>query len=70
MNQSQLSFKENTKSCVWCTFDGLFEFYWEARSEQILITPDRYGKIYVPENAISSQVRKEITSWLKARFNV
>ncbi|MFG0450900.1 hypothetical protein [Shewanella sp. YQ_9] len=70
MKQSQLNFKENTKNCVWCTFDDMFDFYWEARSGQILITPERHGKVYVSDNATASQVRKEITSWLKAYFNV
>lgn len=70
MNQSNLNFKENTKTCVWCDFDGLLEFYWENRYGQVLITPERYGKICVPEDANSSLVRKEIKNWLKANFNV
>lgn len=70
MKQSDLNFKENSKSCVWCDFDGKIEFYWENTYGQILITPESYGKIYVPDDATASQVRKEIKNWLKGAFNV
>ncbi|MCU8036851.1 hypothetical protein [Shewanella sp. SM71] len=70
MKQSELNFKENTKSCVWCDWDGNIEFYWEARSNYIVITPDKYQNIYVPDNATPSLIRKEICQWLEASFNV
>ena len=70
MKQSDLVFKENSKSCVWCSYDGLFDFYWEARSNHVAVSPDNHGKIYVPDNATPSLVRKEIVSWLEAHFNV
>ncbi len=70
MKQSELNFKENTKNCVWCDWDGKIEFYWEIRSNYIVITQDKYLDIYVPDNATPALVRKEICQWLEASFNV
>lgn len=70
MKQSELNFKENNKNCVWCDWDRKIEFYWEIRSNYIVITQDKYLDIYVPDNATPSLVRKEIKNWLKAAFNV
>ena len=69
MKQSELSFKENTKSCVWCTWNGI-EFYWEVRSSTICITPDSYSNLFVPEDFTSMNVRREIISFIKETFNV
>lgn len=70
MKQSELNFKENTKNCVWCTWDDNFEFYWERGSNHIIITPEHGLHIYVPDNATPALVRKEICQWLEAAFNV
>jgi hypothetical protein len=69
MKQSELTFKENTKNCVWCTWNNI-EFYWEGRSNTICITPNEYQNIYVPDGAKPALVRKEIVSWLEVAFNV
>lgn len=69
MNQSELNFKENNKKCVWCTWQGL-EFYWEINSCTICISDDSYQNIFVPEEANSALVRKEIVSFIKEAFNV
>lgn len=68
MNQSELNFKENNKKCVWCTWQGV-EFYWEINSCRICISDD-YEDLFVPENANSALVRREIVSWVKGAFNV
>jgi hypothetical protein len=68
MKQSLLTFKENTKNCVWCTW-GDVEFFWEIRSNTIVTSGD-YQNIYVPDGAKSSLVRKEIIQWLETSFNV
>ena len=68
MKQSDLIFKQNTKSCVWCEFNDI-EFYWEARSNWICITPDNYTNIYIPDGFSAADVRREIVSWLKGAFN-
>lgn len=69
MNISELDFKENNDRCVWCSW-GELEFYWEARTNQILITPNSYRPLYVPESFKATDVRKEIKKFLKDAFNV
>jgi hypothetical protein len=75
-NQSDLTFIENNKSCVFCTFNTL-EFYWERSYTAILITStDKFNnfedKIYLPKSDLStaSDARKEIVQYLKGAFNV
>ena len=36
MKQSDLQFKENTKSNIWCTFCG-YEFFWERRADSVSV---------------------------------
>lgn len=75
MKQSQLNFKENTKDCVWCTFDGFFEFYWEPRYDRICVTDMRNANalcsdIFISTDLKAPAVRKEICDYLKGVFNV
>jgi hypothetical protein len=69
MKQSDLTFKENNKNCVWCEWNGI-EFYWEIRSEVILLTPDSYQNIYVPVNVEAKDARSHVIRWIKDSFNV
>ncbi|AXH73364.1 MAG: hypothetical protein [Inoviridae sp.] len=69
MKQSELNFKENSKLCVWCEWNGI-EFYWEARSEVILITPASYSNIYIPADAPAKSARLLILRFIKEAFGV
>ncbi|MCL1164462.1 hypothetical protein L2728_21940 [Shewanella chilikensis] len=73
MKQSDLSFIENNKDCVFCTFNDSLEFYWEPRYDRICVR-NLHGldvnPIYISPDLKAPAVRKEICNYIKGAFNV
>lgn len=75
MKQSDLSFIDNSKTCVFCTWNGNIEFYWESRSSRILVrdmvnSDNCFCDIDIPSDFTAANARREICRWLEASFNV
>lgn len=73
MKTSELSYKENTKRCVWVAFETI-EFYWEAGTAEVLLSGKGYDGIKIHlEHGYESQAkdaRKEIAKYLTNAFGV
>ncbi len=73
MKQSDLSFIENTKNCIFCTFNGVLEFYWEPRYDRICVRnmdgSNSCSDIFISADFKAAEVRREICNYLKGVFN-
>lgn len=72
MKQSDLSFIENTKNCIFCTFNGVLEFYWEPRYDRICVRNMRGADahpIFISTDLKAPAVRNEICNYIKGALN-